>query len=98
MYITAVSRGSTSQTCALFSAAKKAEMHQSYYVLGAEHDRNKLSKAGFFMLCALGTADFSRVRLWCCGVSRCSSLRPPGFVHLMVLIHKTTQPAADRVV
>lgn len=59
-----------SQTSALFSAAKKAEIHQwntNTNVLAVEDERSKVSKAGFFMLCALGTADVSRVRL-------CSSL------------------------
>ncbi|CAN0431968.1 unnamed protein product, partial [Ectocarpus fasciculatus] len=47
-------------TLALFSAAKKAEEQQSTAGAVVESDRNRLSKAGFFMLCALGAADFSR--------------------------------------
>lgn len=48
------------QTSALFDAAKKAE--DQITSLSEEEDRNRLSKGGFFMLCALGTANFSRVR------------------------------------
>ncbi|CAM9319739.1 unnamed protein product, partial [Hapterophycus canaliculatus] len=54
-------------TSALFTAAKKAEEQQdkssnstSNSALTVEDERNRLSKEGFFMLCALGTADFSR--------------------------------------
>lgn len=47
------------QTSALFDAAKKAE--DQITSLSEEEDRNRLSKGGFFMLCALGTANFSRV-------------------------------------
>lgn len=43
----------------MFDAAKKAEGET--VSLGGEDDRNRLSKGGFFMLCALGTANFSRV-------------------------------------
>lgn len=55
------------QTSALFTAAKKAEEQQNKSgvansALAVEDERNRLSKDGFFMLCALGTADFSRVR------------------------------------
>eukprot|EP00752_Nemacystus_decipiens_P004301 g3930.t1 len=46
-------------TSALFGAAKKAE-ERPIPSLSAEDDRNRLSKAGFFMLCALGTANFSQ--------------------------------------
>ncbi|CBJ28347.1 hypothetical protein Esi_0101_0052 [Ectocarpus siliculosus] len=49
-------------TSALFSAAKKAEEQQSNSVAAVEDDRNLLSKTGFFMLCALGTADISRTQ------------------------------------
>ena len=49
------------QTSALFSAAKRADVSQWINAIAVEDDRNKVSKAGFFMLCALGTADFSRV-------------------------------------
>eukprot|EP00903_Cladosiphon_okamuranus_P014070 g13077.t2 len=49
-------------TSALFGAAKRAEVRQFNNVLTFEDDRNKISKAGFFQLCALGTADFSRRR------------------------------------
>lgn len=52
------------QTSALFSAAKKAEVLQSQHLLAVEDDRNKVTKAGFFMLCALGTADVSRVSIF----------------------------------
>ncbi|CAN0188230.1 unnamed protein product, partial [Scytosiphon promiscuus] len=53
-------------TSALFTAAKKAEGQQSrnsgggHSALAVEDERNRLSKMGFFMLCALGTADFSK--------------------------------------
>eukprot|EP00752_Nemacystus_decipiens_P009899 g8831.t1 len=47
-------------TSALFDAAKKAE--DQIASLSEEDDRNRLSKGGFFMLCALGTANFSRAQ------------------------------------
>lgn len=47
------------QTSTLFDAAKKAE--DQIASISEENDRNRLSKGGFFMLCALGTANFSRV-------------------------------------
>ncbi|CAN0401579.1 unnamed protein product, partial [Ectocarpus sp. 12 AP-2014] len=49
-------------TSALFSAAKRAEEQQSNSISTVEGDRNLLSKTGFFMLCALGTADISRTQ------------------------------------
>lgn len=47
------------QICVLFDAAEKAE-HKSHEVYGSE-DHDRLSKGGFFMLCALGRASFSKV-------------------------------------
>eukprot|EP00903_Cladosiphon_okamuranus_P013924 g12951.t1 len=47
-------------TSALFDAARKAE--DQITSLPEEDDRNRLSKEGFFMLCALGTANFSRAQ------------------------------------
>ncbi|CAM9484435.1 unnamed protein product [Pylaiella littoralis] len=49
-------------TSALFSAANKVEKNQSNSLPTEDDRRNRLSKAGFFMVCALGTADFSRTQ------------------------------------
>lgn len=59
LFILPLSHGGVTQTSALFSAAKKAEAFPILVPL--EDDRNRISKAGFYMLCALGTADVSRV-------------------------------------